>query len=172
MNKLKEYPLGNDDIEQILGETVVFRYPELEFVEHIDEIFDQHGRSSMLFLTEDDFSGHWCCFLKKNDEIHYFDPYGLYPDEPKEWISKKKLEKLNESKPFLTKLLKESGYKVFINNYPFQEDKNKINTCGKHCVVRLLYKDLNLDQYLNLIKNSNKNPDNFVSEIVYNLIQK
>jgi hypothetical protein len=172
MEKLQKYALGNDDIKQILGETVIFRYPELEYVEHIDEIFDEQGRSIMLFLTDSDFNGHWCCFLKKGNEIHYFDPYGLDPEEPKEWISKTKLEDLNQTKPFLMNLLKNSGYKIYINHYPFQKEAKNVATCGKHCVVRLLNKNKNLDQYLEMIVKSKEDPDVYVCGIVYNLIKK
>jgi len=172
MNKIQEYALGDDDIEKILGKTFIFSYPYLDDVAHIDDIFDKKGRSIMLFLTEDENTGHWCCMIKKDDGIHYFDPYGLPPEGDKKWLTNQELEKLDQANPKLIKLMRESGYPVYTNNYEFQVDKKGVNTCGKHCCVRLLYKHLNLDQYKNMIDKSGLTPDEFVSKVVFDIIGK
>ena len=177
INKLREYALGDDDMEKILGKDLfIFVYPYLDDVKHIDEVFDEQGRSLMLFLTEDINTGHWICMIKKGDEINYFDPYGNKPDEDLKWLDDRKRDELDQETPKLTKLLKESGYKVFYNTYPFQKDGDNINTCGRWCALRLLYKDKTLKQFYDMIRKYMKeyklNGDEVVSILTYRILGK
>lgn len=172
---IEEYPLGDDDIKKILGNNInIIAYPELENYNDVDEIFDNENRVIILFLTTDKNTGHWLCLHKDNDDnIHYFDPYGEGIDKDKKWLSKTKLEELNEDKISLLNLLKNTANNgVYYNSYDFQNDREGINTCGRHCCVRLLYKDLDLNDYYNMIKDSNLTPDEFVSNITFNIIKK
>lgn len=171
--EVKSYPLGDDDLKNILGSNInILSYPDLENYEHIDDIFDDEGRCIILFLTENEFTGHWLCLHKDEDGIHYFDPYGKSVDATKKWLSRTKLEQLNQDNPLLINLLKGSGEPVYYNSFDFQDDRKDINTCGRHCAVRLLFKDLSLDEYLQMIEESKLKPDSFVSNITYKIIKK
>jgi hypothetical protein len=171
--KIEEYPLGDSDLREILGNNInIMSYPDLEKYNNIEDIFDDEGRCIILFLTIDETTGHWLCMHHDEEGIHYFDPYGKGVDKTKQWLSKNKLRELNEDKPLLMNLLKKSGKKVFYNSYDFQEDRKGINTCGRHCAVRLLYKDLDLNHYYNFIKKSKLYPDEFVALITFNIIKK
>jgi hypothetical protein len=168
-----EYSIGDADMRKMLGDNIViFSYPQLENVNDIDEIFDDEGRSVMLLLTTDQYTGHWLCMIKKDDDIHYFDPYGNMVDEDKKWMTWDKLEELGQEKPLLINLLKKSNKRVYYNTYPFQADRKDINTCGRHIAVRLLYKNLDLDDYFDMIQKSNLTPDHFVTEITYKILKK
>jgi hypothetical protein len=168
-----EYALSDSDLRKLLGDDIkIVIYPELENVNDIEEVFDNKGRCMVLFLTENENTGHWLCLHLDGEEIHYFDPYGNGVDKNRSWLSRAKLIELNEDQPFLRKLLLQSGKKVYYNDFPFQEDRNDINTCGRHCATRLLYKDLDLDDYYNMIKESNLTPDEFVSNITYEILNK
>ncbi len=177
INELKKYALGDDDIEYILGKDIfIFVYPYLEDVKHIDEVFDKKGRSLMLFLTEDQNTGHWICMIKKKNKIYYFDPYGNKPDEDLKWLSKAKKEMLDQENPILTRLLKDSGYEVYYNLYPYQTEAYHINTCGRWCAYRLLKKDLTDAQFNKLIKENmkkyNLSSDGVITLLTYNLLKK
>jgi hypothetical protein len=174
LSEIKEYPLSDTDIRTILGNDInMLSYPELENFNHIDQIFDRQGRCVLLFLTVDERTGHWLCLHKdKEDSIHYFDPYGRGVDKDKNWLSRSKLQELHQDKPSLMKLLRNSGKKVYFNTYDFQDDRDGINTCGRHCAVRLLFKDLDLEDYRNMIRESNLSPDAFVSKITFDIIKK
>ena len=173
LTEIKETPLSNEDINIMLNGTKIFKYPDLEDMNSIDEIFDDQGRAVMLFLTKDENTGHWISLHKKENIIYYFDPYGYDVDEEKEFIPDYKLEELNQEQPFLMDLFKKSKYKVYSNQYEFQNRNAKnVNTCGRHCVVRLIYKNLDLDDYFDMIKSSGYTPDNFVSKLTYKIIQK
>jgi hypothetical protein len=172
LNEIKSELLSDEDINVILGGTNIFKYPDLEYKSSIDEIFDNQGRAIMLFLTEDENTGHWICMHKEDNKIHYFDPYGLEPEEEKKFIPHYLLEKLNQTRPYLYNLLYNSPYEIYSNEYPFQKDKSNVTTCGRHCAVRLLYKNLDLDEYLDMIKISGYSPDDFVSKLTFKIIQK
>lgn len=76
----------------------------------------------------------------------------------------------------LTHFLKNSGYDVFYNTFPYQKLGDNINTCGRHCALRLLHRDLSDIQYHNLInkysKKYNLNIDETVSLLIYNILGK
>lgn len=167
LEEVKNYSLSDADIEEVIpDDTVIFKYPELKNVKDINEIFDDHGRAIMLFLTNSDTSGHWTAFLKKGRTIEFFDPYGVKPDDQKKWLSKDKLEELGQEEDYLTRLLnkaKKDGYKIIYNKYPFQIDRGDINTCGRHILTRLMLKNLSLPNYKKLILSSKVSPDEFVS---------
>jgi len=170
--QIKAYPLSDADIEAILGETVIMTYPELQGVDDIEEIFDKDGRSVLLFLTENDQTGHWTGLIRSADTIEYFDPYGSAPDADRKWLSKEKLRELDEEKPHLTRLLRQSKMKVYFNTYDFQQDKESINTCGRWVVARLLHRKKTLRQFYNMVMNSGLKPDDFVSALTFEIIKK
>jgi hypothetical protein len=167
------YPLSDGDINKILKpDTKILVYPDLENVSSIDEIFDPMGRCMLLYPVSSEFSGHWVCLMKRGNSIEFFDPYGNAPDTELEWVSKAKRRAMNIEEPTLTRLMKESGYKTTYNSHDFQEDHKSVNTCGRHCIVRLVFKHLTLDEYRKLIKSSGLSPDEFVSGVTYLQLHK
>jgi len=129
----------------------------------------------LLYLTENEMTGHWVCLLKYRDSniVEYFDPYGNYkPDGESEWVSKEKLIQYGQNTKKLTQLLDDSGYIIKSNAYAFQKDKPNVNTCGRHCTTRLYFKNLKLPDYIKLVESTDLSPDDFVSAFTYNLIGK
>ena len=168
-----DYPLSDADIKQLLGSDIkIMIYSDLENVPSIDSIFDIKGRSMLLYPVSSEYNGHWVCLLKKGDKIEFFDPYGKAPDKELDWIGSAKRREFNVEEPTLSRLLKESDYKISYNKHPFQKDGATVNTCGRHCVVRLMFKDLSLDAYLKLIKSSGLTADEFVSGLTYLKLHK
>jgi hypothetical protein len=173
MKQMKYYALSDADIQKVLDpDTNIFTYPYLENVKHIDEVFDDHGRAMMLFLTKSQNAGHWIALIKRGNTIEFFDPYGTPPDKQQKWMSKRQLEELDQDKPFLTNLFKASGYKITYNKVPYQKDRDDINTCGRHALTRLLLKDLAPEQYKKLLFSSKVSPDEFVSLLTADILKK
>jgi hypothetical protein len=169
---IKAYALTDEDINKILGGTVIMTYPELQDVSRIEDIFDKDGRSVLLFLTEDETTGHWTGLIRSEKMIEYFDPYGSAPDADRKWLSKNKLKELDEEKPMLTKLLRASHMKVYFNTYAFQSDRQDINTCGRWVVARLLHRKKTLREFYNMVKKSGMKPDDFVSALTFQILKK
>ncbi len=177
LNEIKKYALGDDDMNIILGDNLfIFVYPYLDDVNNIDQVFDNEGRSLMLYLVNNINSGHWVCMIKKNNHILYFDPYGKRPDDIIDSLDEDKKDELDMETKKLTHLLKNSGYIVDYNIFPYQKLGDNINTCGRHCAFRLLNRDLSDIQYNNLInkytKKYNLNIDDTISLLIYNILGK
>jgi hypothetical protein len=172
IEEVKEYPLSNSDIDRVLGGTRIYAYPELSQFSTLDEALDDHGRMVLLYLTEDANTGHWVCVWRDGKTIQYFDPYGNAPEFPKTWQPAGGNEALGQAEPYLLQLFKEAGAPVFYNTHPYQKEGADVNTCGRHTIARLLLKSLNDKQYYEVVKDSDVNPDDFVSFATYFLLGK
>lgn len=166
------YSLSDTDIQHIMGGGVsLIKYPELEGASKLDDIFDDEGRCIILFLTQDDNTGHWTCVIKQPNHIEYFDPYGGFkPDSERKWLTKAKQEELGQDEPYLTRLLK--GYKVVSNPYHFQSECGSVATCGRHVCCRLLHKQMSLPDYKKMIDDSGMTADEFVTKFTSQVIHK
>ena len=173
LGEVKSYPLSDSDIRKILGNDIkIITYPMLGKMRHIDECFDTKGRCILLFLTMSETAGHWTCMLKKKKGIEFFDPYGDEPEEQFEDVPKTLLQTLDQDRPYLTKLMRDSKYPIYYNTYAFQKTKADLNTCGRHCIVRCLYAPYSLEKYKKIIDKSGLSPDDFVSGLTYDKLRK
>jgi hypothetical protein len=172
LEQIEGYALGDDDIAKMLPKTNIFTYPYLKHVKHIDEVFDNEGRAVMLYLTENDHTGHWVGLLRKKDHIEFFDPYGGKPDSELHWASGGLRKELGITQPYLTKLLRQSGLPVIYNKVEFQDKEEGVETCGRHTASRLLFSHLSLPEYYNMIKKSKLEADEFVAGLTFPLIHK
>jgi hypothetical protein len=178
LKKALNYPLSDEDIQYILkpNKTNIVQYPDLVNVDDINTIFDKFGRC-IIFIPLSTTFGHWCCLLKKpNNIIDWFDPYGLAPDTEKKWISKDVLIKLHEDKPLLTNLLRktqeENGTKILYNRHKWESERSGISTCGRWVALVCMLYNKSFDQINKMIKDSNLSPDTFVTNITFNLLHK
>jgi len=172
LEEVRSYPLSNDDINRILGGTKIYSYPELAEFPTLDDALDSKGRMVVLYLTEDRNTGHWVCVWKDGKSVRYFDPYGNAPEVPKSWNTRLKNMRLGQAPNYMLKLLKGEGLPVFYNAHPYQHQGDDVNTCGRHVVTRLLLKDLGDEDYYELVKDSDVNPDDFTSVATYFLLGK
>jgi len=178
MHQLKKYEdiaLTNYEIDRILeGKTKILTYTNLPRFNNINQLLEPFKNFILLYLTKPNY-GHWVCVLKHPDRIEFFDPYGgnNIPDNELDMIDHNVKKITNQDYPYLSKLLYDSGYPIEYNNYQFQEHANDINTCGRHCIVRVLFKHLLLDEYYDhmnqLCKKYNMNYDELVTYITTNM---
>lgn len=173
MEQAKEYALGDDDITKLLGGGIkITSYPNLDKVQHLDDVFDQKGRAILFFPQENQQSGHWCAMIKKGREIEFFDPYGEPPEAQKDGLSSQKLQQLRMDKPLLADLLDQSGYRIIFNKVQLQKLNDCVNTCGRHCVARLLYAKYPIKRYREIIERSGCSPDDYVTKLTYEELGK
>lgn len=173
LKEIKDYSLSDGDIRKILGSDIkIFTYPQLKQFRNISSLFDDKGRCIVLYLTNSETSGHWCCLLNKGDHIEFFDPYGEAPDDVVDGLPKSRMEQLDMDSPYLTRLMKASGLPVYYNTHSFQKEKDGINTCGRWCVVRCFYAPYSLEKFKGIVDSSGMSGDDFVAALTANWLRK
>ena len=156
----KNHALTDDEVVALAkGKARVVTYDQLHRYKSIDELLEPHDAVFILYQRRKNY-GHWVALFKRRDkhnnvEIEYYEPYGGMIDDPLMWTSKSKRKELNMDYPHLTKLLLEAprNYNIIYNQYPFQKKGSGINTCGRHCALRLQHRDLSLNEYVKLFGN-------------------
>ena len=100
MDEAQSYALSDGDIRKLLGGSIkITTYPDLEGIQHIDQLFDRHGRAILFIPQQNEQQGHWCCLIKKHKMIEFFDPYGEPPEAQKDTISEEQLERMKMNEP-------------------------------------------------------------------------
>lgn len=165
--------LTNYEIDKFLGgETKILTYKALSRFNDINKLLEPYKNFIMLYMSKPNY-GHWVCVIKHPDRIEFFDPYGgnNEPDQELNLINDNIKKITNQDYPYLTKLLYESDYPIEYNNYKFQEHHRDIKTCGRHCIVRVMFKDLLLDEYHRFLLALHKKTKLSYDEIVTSLTQ-
>lgn len=172
MKELKNYALGDNDVQEKLPTmTKICLYPELEKVDDIEELMDNKQRMVMLYPLESPMVGHWVCIFKNKDgDYSYFDPYGEPPEETKKDLPVEKQKELGIYEDILIPLLKKSAEKrgkgVVYSVVPYQKLKPGINTCGRHCVVRLAFHEASDEEYKKILDKMKEGTDKTYDDIV------
>jgi hypothetical protein len=147
LSKLKDTPLSNFDIMSKLNNKCnIVLYPDIHNYRTVDELFGGFDGCVILFESQPKY-GHWVCITKHGNSVEFFNSYGGYPDDSLKKIDKQFAKESKQDYPYLTKLLLNSRYDLFYNEFPFQKKCSKIKTCGRHCIVRILEKHLDIYDY-------------------------
>ena len=155
--------LTDGDIVRYFGDGVeskILKYSELANYKTIDELLPKE-RDFRIILVEDSHNkGHWCCILKYNKTIEWFNPYGIRPDAQKNLLGKVRNQMLGQHEDYMTHLMKGgNGYKLIYNKKRLQKLKQGINTCGRWIILRIIcMKDMlmTLPMFLKMIKENKK----------------
>jgi hypothetical protein len=140
-------------LELVEGNANIVLYPELHRYSSLNQILDPYGACFLLYEAEPR-SGHWCCLVRTHDElgplIEFMDPYGKFPDSQRHYIPENFRKISNQDCPHLTYLMLESPEEMSYNQYPFQKHGDQIRSCGRWCALRIMFKDLSLQQFKEL----------------------
>lgn len=182
--KIIASPLGDDDIKKYLPDAKIMKYTDLKKFKTIEELLPSNKSYAIILYENQKNKGHWVTIMRYNDKkrgdlIEFFDSLADdgKPDSQLNWVSNETNKFLGQGKPILTPLLNSSNLPVIYNKFKFQSEGNKrdgnsINTCGKHCVFRiinLLKNNSNLEDYFKLMSKSKKQSKNTYDEIVAHL---
>lgn len=132
-----EEPLGDDDIRKYLPDSLILKYSKLAKYGDIHQLLPGETSYCIILYEDSPNKGHWVCLLKYNDIIEFFDSYGGTVDSPLKWNADHTNVALGQH-PYLTNLLQNCEEEVIYNPVDYQSEKNDINTCGRHCVFRIL----------------------------------
>ncbi len=165
LEELEKISLSNDEMLKLVnGNANLIQYPELANISNIDQVLRPYGAVIILFLTRKNY-GHWICVFKVTPNmLEFFDPYGLFIDDELNFKMNKYFRKIShENYPHLTYLLYNSLYQISYNQYKFQSKMKGVATCGRHTAMRLILRDLPLDEYKELMTSTNYTPDELVT---------
>ena len=148
IKKAISYALSDEDVLKVVdGRANIILYPTIHQYKSIDELLEPYGSAFILYEWKPNF-GHWISINKLDkNTIEVFDSYGVEPDEELGWVPKKFRKKSNQDFAYLAQLLYDSGYNIDYNHYVFQKKGKDISTCGRHSALRIVFKDLPLEEY-------------------------
>jgi hypothetical protein len=156
-------PTTDANIKKYFPDVNIIQYKDLKNYNSFEELCNNSQNACFLLYvnnkTPSQISGHWNCIMHNPEkgEINLFDSYGdLFNDHNLILIGKNR-KMFGEEEPLLSNLiLKDNSInKIYYNNKPYQM-KNGSQTCGRHCIFRLLNKNLNNSQYLRLLNSLKK----------------
>ena len=173
ISKYEDIALSDKQLFNILkGRNKLVLYPDLINYHNIDEVLGPNGMCTLLFEAKKNY-GHWCCLWKlDNNTVSFFNSYGGYPDDSLNHIPDHFAKKSNQDYSYLSLLLYNSPYELTYNDIAYQKKGHDIKTCGRHCAVRLICRNMTDEEYDNYIKYFTKkfniNPDELVTLLTMN----
>lgn len=169
IKKLEEIPLSDRDLRILLSKfgvsCTICKYSGLAKFKTLDELLGKNRCAIILYETRQNF-GHWVCvFENGNNHIEFFDSYGYFPDDERDFVPTAFRKVGNIDYPYLTYLLYDSNKHIHYNEYQLQEKGNNVNTCGRHVATRLAFKNIPHRKYISMINKIKKEmtPDFFVT---------
>ena len=116
------------------------RYGELDkLYDSMHELLPKPMMYKFILTEFEPNKGHWCIIMRYANTVEWFDPYGSNPTHTLNFISRAMNKKLDNTKSDITDLIKtvQSPDKFIYNKTAFQAEADGVNTCGKHCLLRL-----------------------------------
>lgn len=160
-NIVKEFaknPLSGDELLKLVDRKAnLYRNSDLKRFNSIEEALRPYGAMFILYEKDKNY-GHWVLVFRSGDTIEYFDPYGFQIDYP--------IKKFNNGYPHVGEMLikfAQKGGSVIHNPVRLQKLSSNISSCGRWCAMRLLLRDMPLDRFINLFKNSKMSGDEYVT---------
>jgi len=120
----------------------------------------------LYYPVESKTSGHYACMWLKDSTMCYFDSYGLNITGDilfSQYLMNEENKTVRHYLPDLIQDFKQRGGTILINPYRYQSMNSDIATCGRHAAIRLLFKDLNHDQYHKLFRYKNLSNDDLIT---------
>lgn len=162
-----DYSLSDSDIRYVIPNVNIVKYNDLAKYNSIDEVLQGKPTVILFELTENN-TGHWICLFKNGDTVYFFDSYGKPIESQKKHMSKQFFRSAN----YLSKMLKQSPYKVDYNAQPYQEVNPEVASCGRHCIVRLKCMDLNDLEYKQVMSDACKEMNMSSDQVVLELTKQ
>jgi hypothetical protein len=155
LKRLEDIALSNYDIMRLLNKKVkIVLYPDLHKYKSIDSLVYPYDCCILLYESKKNY-GHWTAIIKRDNAIEFFNSYGGdrdgLPDASLKLINPAFRIISNQIFPYLRALMYNSNYELHYNEFTFQKKGHDIRTCGRHCVVRCLCKNMNIYQYKELL---------------------
>lgn len=182
----KNYALTSVEmLDGLCGEANLMSYIDTTKLDDVLEVLGPYKQCVILYEIEKNF-GHWCClFLRDNGDIEFFDSYGFIMDDEldfgkgyyNEELGPEYDRKGNKIRlPHISYLIYKyaqanPSVSIIYSEYHLQSKRNNISTCGRWVLSRLWLKDMDIDDFAYLFKNSQyKTPDDFVTDYTNDML--
>lgn len=167
--------LTDADLRRLCPGCPIIEYSKLKETP-LEGVVGPGGGGLILFVEQSSgntITGHWLAAVHTGgDTIEFFDPYGArrggdpwFLDHT--FVPSASLRALSESTPVVSAWAQQNGVKPVFNPTRFQVMKEGINTCGRHCAVRLQNSHFDNTTYTRYIRHycdaNNCNPDELVT---------
>lgn len=160
--------ISDGDLVRYLGNEVnnkIIKYADISNYKTINELLPKLNDYRIILIESEHNSGHWVCLLKyKIDNkpvIEYFNSYGMKMGTDLNFISSIMNRILGQGKNDLDRLLDTANndIEIIYNKKRFQSSNNKVNTCGRWCLIRIImmkYYGMDLYEFINFIEELKK----------------
>ena len=154
IQKTIETPMSNNDINKYMKSMTY------------DQFFNSDNMQLPCIILYEMIPGlgHWSMlhFINNNGKkcIEFFDSYGMTPDKALKIFDNKKYN------PKVVKYLMNQNKEIEYSPYCFQAENDNIMTCGRHCIVRHIFKNYNCKQYYDAMKKTSQDTDLDFDQIV------
>ncbi len=148
-------PLFGNQVQQLAKYPYrILKYRDILNYNSLDDLLGRDG--AIILLYEFQFNiGHWFCVFKLNDNtIEVFDSLGYKPDFELSKVKKEFRQEFGEASPYLSKLLRDSPYRLTFNDYKLQA--HNTGTCGRWVGLRLRNRNRSLNQFVKLFNKFKK----------------
>lgn len=157
----------------IVSNTMIHKYSS------IDQLLGPEGYVIILYETAPQ-RGHWTLLMRdtrRSNVLEHCDSYGLPLDHEMKFIPDAFKQASQQDQPYLTQLILQSPYKTVVNNdFKIQAKSSDIQSCGRWCLVRLYFRDTNVDSFMTDIKKTAKmvgiTPDRLVTIVSSYFVNK
>lgn len=164
------YALTQDDIQYLIPGITVTLYPDLDG-KTLDDLLDRSGRGMVLFVEHEDndsIDGHWLALARQREGLLMFDPYGGHAEPwflDRTFVSDRTLKTLDEDAPKLDIIVKRANIKPIYSPTRYQRMVKGVDTCGRHCVVRLWNHEKNDSEYKMYLQSYGEDYDKTVTDL-------
>ena len=150
-----DYPLtGSDMLNNSAAPSKLVIYKDIHKYKTLNDLFGDVDVIYLLYESQP-YSGHWVTLFRVGDRVELFDSYDNRPDQQFNFINDDFKSQRNMDVPYLTKVLldhAENGGEVHYNHHKLQREGSNIATCGRHGLVRVMFRDLPIDEDYQLMK--------------------
>lgn len=135
-------PMSNGDLERHTGikEEDIIKYSELKNYSKIEELLPTDKSARVILMEDKPNSGHWVCIMRYGKTIEWFNSYGDKWDTDWGFVSRMMRMILGQNDKDASRLMKQAekdGWEVVWNKKKLQKMGANIQTCGRHCVLRI-----------------------------------
>jgi hypothetical protein len=139
----------------------IITYSQLDDYKTIEELLPNNYDYKIILIEESKNNGHWVLLTRYGNVIEYFNSYGAAPSYEIDLLDNQRNIELDQDDKYLNKLLTLGldKFKIIYNKKRFQKLEDGINTCGRHCILRLLMLlnfKMDLERYIEYMENLKK----------------